>query len=125
MLLGESVLDETQIVGGASELDGDRLLVDREIGAGVDKLAELRAGGLVLVAAITRRSLPTSICECLPARPASPPKWRCAWNLCATFMLACGRISRRTTIWPRHGATTLCPDNYLTRKEGSTLNGFA
>ena len=48
-LLGESLLDEERIVGAPSVLDGDRVLVDREIGGGVHELAEQRPGGLVLV----------------------------------------------------------------------------
>ncbi len=50
LLLGESLLDEEWIVGAPSELDGDRVLVDGEVGAGVDELAEQRPRGLVLMA---------------------------------------------------------------------------
>ena len=49
-LAAEPLLDDERIVGAASELDGDRALVDRDIGAAVNELAKQRAGGLVLVA---------------------------------------------------------------------------
>ena len=50
LLPSKSLLDEERIIGAPPELDSDCLLVDRELGGGVDELAEQRPGSPMLIA---------------------------------------------------------------------------